>query len=151
MFENVVVIKLMDTAQIYKYRFISNHSPKLLLNNKFYFFSIEQCVAFNPVKPYCSQSHATFLFPYQFVICGIQIFKSPEIDLIILFYLNLNYKNKWDNSIFVDILKLFYIITTAAGPAYYVLHPKKVLPFAFFLTYHAFKSREGIFFSDKSC
>ena len=37
------------------------------------------------------------------------------------------------------------IDTLAAGPAYYVLHPQKVLPFVFFfLTYQAFKSREGI-------
>ena len=32
----------------------------------------------------------------------------------------------------------------AGGPAYYVLHSQKVLPFAFFLTYQAFKNWEGI-------
>ena len=33
---------------------------------------------------------------------------------------------------------------SAVRPAYYVLHPQKVLPFAFFLTYQAFKNQEGI-------
>ena len=32
----------------------------------------------------------------------------------------------------------------AGGPAYYVLHSQKVLPFAFFFTYQAFKNWEGI-------
>ena len=36
------------------------------------------------------------------------------------------------------------ITPLADGPAYYVLHPQKVLPFAFFLTYQASKNQEGI-------
>ena len=32
----------------------------------------------------------------------------------------------------------------AAGPAYYVLHPQKGITIFVFLTYQAFKNREGI-------
>ena len=32
----------------------------------------------------------------------------------------------------------------AAGPAYYVLHPQKGITICLFLTYQAFKNREGI-------
>ena len=32
----------------------------------------------------------------------------------------------------------------AAGPAYYVLHPQKGITICVFLTYQAFKNREGI-------
>ena len=42
------------------------------------------------------------------------------------------------------IIQIYNCTPSAAGPAYYVLHPQKGITICVFLTYQAFKNREGI-------
>ena len=46
--------------------------------------------------------------------------------------------------ILLNHLQLFRKVGIAGGPAYYVLHPQKGITICVFLTYQAFKNREGI-------